>query len=132
MIRIDDTEHPIVTVTFDGDTTDEAFGKYLADMTSLVLDRRLQTLTILDARKATAVSAAQRRAQAVWLRDNARLLARYSLGTVFVIESSIIRGVLTAILWLQPMPGPHIVVPSLALGRVWAKERIAEALAPAA
>lgn len=120
-IVIDDQRRPIIVVTFDGAATDAEFDDYLRDMKARVLDRREKTVTILDARRSTGTTAAQRRKQAEWLRENDAALRSYSLGTAFVITSPIVRGVLTAILWMQPMPAPHSIVATLTEAEAWAQ-----------
>jgi hypothetical protein len=124
-IRIDESELPLLLVTFEGAATDAEFEAYLAAMSAL-LERRMITATVLDARRASGAGAAQRRRQAEWMKEHAALMRQYSAGTAFVIESALVRGVLTAILWLQPMESPHIVVATLSVARVWAKQRLRE------
>ncbi|MBC7173876.1 MAG: hypothetical protein H5U40_15655, partial [Polyangiaceae bacterium] len=41
------------------------------------------------------------------------------VGYAFVISSSLVRGALTAILWLAPMPAPHRVVGTVGEGEAW-------------
>jgi hypothetical protein len=65
-----------------------------------------------------------RRRQADWIRDNAALIKAYSACTAFVIGSPLVRGALTAILWLQPMPSPYTVLATLALAQAWALEQL--------
>jgi hypothetical protein len=125
--RIDVSRHPIVVVTFDGLATDREFEEYLAAMTKLVLDRRQPNVTILDARASGRSPATQRKKQADWLKQHDQLLRRYSLGTAFVITSPLVRGVLTAILWVQPMSTPHTVVATLDEADRWAREKLREA-----
>jgi hypothetical protein len=126
-IEIDETRRPIVLVRFIGTATDAEFDAYLVAMTDQVLARRQPTVTILDATRSTTTNAAQRKRQASWLADNAEGLRRYSLGTAFVIRSAAVRGVLTAIFWLQPLDRPYTIVASLGEAEVWAREKLREA-----
>lgn len=122
-IKFDHSDFPLVRVTFVGDATNEEFAAYLAEMGQLFL-RRKPNATVLDAREAGMTPATQRRMQAEWIREHEDDLRRFSRGTAFVISSPVIRGALTAILWLQPMPQPHVVVATVAEAEAWAKARL--------
>lgn len=125
-ITIDDSRHPLVLVTFAGTATDAEFQSYLERMETLVLQRRETNCTILDASRAGDTPAKQRRMQAEWLKRNDALLKAYSVGTAFVITSPLVRGLLTAILWLTPMPTAHVVVASIDEAEAWARARLRE------
>ena len=62
--------------------------------------------------------------QPAWLAEHRELLERDSLGTGFVITSALIRGVLTAILWMAPVPGGHRVFSSYDEAESWALEQL--------
>ena len=96
-------------------------------MTEQILARRQQTVTILDTTRSDSTSAAQRKKQADWLAKHKEDLRRYSLGTAFVIKSAMVRGVLTAIFWLQPMDRPHTIVATLSEAEGWAALKLREA-----
>ena len=72
---------------------------------------------------------AVRRRQAHWIKQNEELLRRYSLGAALVIQSPIVRGMLKAILWIQPMPQPHAVFFNIEAALAWLRERVAQARA---
>ena len=127
--RFDDSRFPLVVVTFSGSLGDDDFEAYLARMSGL-LARRSKNVTLLDARAADSPSARQRAKQADWLKANRETLQQYSLGTVFVISSAMVRGALTAILWMSPMPAGHTVVGTLEEGEHWAYERMVAAGVP--
>ncbi len=123
---IDTSRHPIVTVRFSGYISEPEFDQYLAAMTN-VINRYEKTLTILDARRAIRNPASQRKKQAEWLKTHEERLRQQSLGTVFVITSPFVRGVLTAILWLQPLPNEYAVVATLEEAEAWAARQLAAA-----
>ncbi len=125
--RIDLSRHPLVIVTFDGLATDREFEEYLSAMTRQILDRNELSVTILDASRSGRAPATQRKKQAEWLQQHQARLRQYSLGTAFVITSPLVRGVLTAILWMQSLPTPHTVVGTFAEAERWALERLAAA-----
>jgi hypothetical protein len=123
-IHIDASRHPIVVVTFVGAATDAEFQDYLASMENMMVMRRGTNCTILDATRAGNTPALQRRMQADWLKRNEELLRKHSAGTAFVINSPLVRGLLTAILWMSPMATPHTVVASLDEAERWAAAQL--------
>jgi hypothetical protein len=126
-IQIDESQRPIVVVTFSGTASDTEFDAYLDAMSKRVLGRRERTVTILDATLSDQTPAGQRKRQAQWLERHADDLARYSLGTAFVIKSALVRGALTAIFWIQPIQGAHVVVGTLPEAETWARARLHDA-----
>jgi hypothetical protein len=126
-IIVDDSRRPIVTVRFIGSVTDEEFHAYLREMEERVLGRKQPYVSIYDATLAVPTPATQRKMQAEWLRQHRDILVRCSLGVAFVIRSPLVRGVLTAILWMQPLEWPHVVVPTVADAEAWVRARLREA-----
>lgn len=126
-IVIDDERRPILLVRFEGSSTDAEFEAYLAAMLRLGIDRKEKTVTIFDSRVDTTSTAKQRKMQADWLATHREALKRYSLGSAFVIPSTLLRGALTAILWLQPLHAPYVVVSTLEEAETWVAARLREA-----
>lgn len=126
-IHIDDSRFPLVVIRYVGSTSDQEFEQYLSQMEELVLARRATNAVILDASKADAASATQRRMQAEWMKAHETTLRRYSVGNAFVITSTVVRGALTAIFWLQPPAVPSDVFSTYAAAEAWALERLAAA-----
>jgi hypothetical protein len=124
---IDVSRLPVVVVRFSGLATDAEFDEYLVSMTRLIVERKQKSVTILDARQSGRSPATQRKKQAAWISAHENLLRQYSLGTAFVITSPLVRGVLTAILWLQPLPSDYTVVGTMAEAERWAHERLRSA-----
>ncbi len=122
-IHIDDSRHPLVIVTFTGVATDAEFETYLDEM-KRNLERRRPTAMVLDATNAGSTPPTHRRRQAEWLKEHEALLKQYSAGTAFVITSPLVRGALTAILWVQPMPASHTVVATRHEAEKWAIEQL--------
>jgi hypothetical protein len=123
-IRVDDSRFPLVVTTFDGPVSDAEFEDYLQATTKKTLARQTRNVVIVDASGATRPPASQRKRQAEWLNENQALLKQYNLGTVFVISSALIRGGLTAIFWLAPMPSPTTVLATYSQAVAWAFERL--------
>lgn len=130
-IIVDAERHPRVHIRFDGAVDDDAFRRYLSEYSAQTLERGGPYTVLLDARAAGSTPSRQRRAQADWMRDNAVELARLCQGAAFVIDNVAIRGILTAILWIQKIPMPHVVVRSVDEGEAWLDEQMAAAQAQA-
>lgn len=124
-IRIDDARFPLVVIVFEGIADDREFAGYLAWMDQQ-LTRRVRCAFVLDATRAGRSPATQRRKQAEWMKANEPTLKKYSAGYAFVIDSALVRGALTAILWLQPMPAAHIVVATIQEAELWASNQLAQ------
>jgi hypothetical protein len=127
-VQIDDSRWPLVTVRFVGDTLDEDFRQYLSFLNAN-MDRaeaaQTKTAVLFDARAGGRVSASTRQQMADWIRRNAEQTRRTCVGFAFVFDSAMVRGALTAILWLVPMPAPHTVVATLLEAENWMAERFA-------
>jgi hypothetical protein len=117
----DDTRAPMVVITSSGDSTNEEFDAYLTTMTKL-LQKRQRYGIVLDARRSARPSPVQRQKQADWMKRYAAEIRAYNVGIGFVIDNAIVRGALTAILWLQPTPAPHRVFASLDAAERWVTE----------
>jgi hypothetical protein len=122
-ISFDERRWPLVRITFRGNASDDEFDGYLARMTQLV-SRGQKIATLLDARGTGAVSPVQRKKQAEWQKRHADALRRNVVGTAFVIDSSLVRGALTAILWLSPLPQPHHVTATPEEAERWARHQL--------
>ena len=124
-IEEDESRFPLVVIRFNGVASDAEFEGYL-DRQSARIARDQVNAIVIDARRAGATPAKQRRRQAQWMREHAATLARWSVGTAFVIDSAMVRGLLTAILWVQPMPTPHVIVTTMEQAESWARAKLAE------
>jgi hypothetical protein len=129
-IEIDQSRFPMVYVTFRGIATDAEFQAYLDGMTRM-LARRETNVVIMDATQAGRTPPKHRKMQSDWMKAHQDELARHSLGTAFVITSALVRGALTAILWVAPMASPHTVVGTLAEAEQWARDQLKRATANA-
>lgn len=128
--EIDESRWPLVIVTFHGAATDEEYEVYLKDRTTLLLRREMHAV-LLDASACGPMPPSQRKLQAEWQRQQADLGREYTLGTAFLFTSPMVRGILTAVLWLQPLSYPHHVASTWLDAERWAIERIRAAGLPA-
>ena len=120
-------EIPLTCLRPSGHPSDEELAESLQRITRLLDDERRagrKIAMIVDMRKAGALSANQRRISSGWMKENLRGWKQVSVGSVFIINSPIVRGVLTALLWLQPLDMPHDVVGTLDEAVRWAIDRL--------
>jgi hypothetical protein len=115
---------PILEVTYVGTIDDATFQRYLDDLAS-VLSVRQPYVLLADATRSGAPTAKQRRMQADLIREHFAGFERYCAGAAFVIESALIRGALTAILWAQKLPYEHTVVGTREDALAWLTPRVA-------
>jgi hypothetical protein len=127
-IRIDESRYPLVLVTYDGIVSDDQFREHLAQMDRMLTSGREPNVIVVDARKAGVTPPTQRKMQADWQAVNHDAIAERSLGTVFVLDSAPLRGVLTAILWLSPLPNAHAVVATKDEAWTWAEQKLRESV----
>lgn len=125
-VVFDDSSWPVIIVRFPPSCTDAEFDAYLDGLKSRLL-RGDRTCTIMDAREAGLFPPVQRKRQADWLATNRALLLKAQVGTAFVITNPVVRGVLTAITWIQPMPSEHTVVATMAEAERWAWAQLRKA-----
>lgn len=128
-IVIDEREAPLYVVSFDGVTTDDQFRNYL-DHVLCITKRGERHAMVYDATHAGWIPPSQRKLQADWMREHDKLNRDTTAGLSFVLPSPLLRGVLTAILWLQPMPCPHSIVSTLDEGLSWCRARLRDRPAP--
>jgi hypothetical protein len=120
---VNPADFPLLRITYDGPITEAEVRAYLADYDA-VLARRQRYALLLDASRAVVPSATIRRMKADFLRQRAGVLGALCLGGAYVITSPAIRGAMSAIFWLQPLPFAHVVVGTLAEGERWCHERL--------
>jgi hypothetical protein len=129
-ILFDESAFPLVAVSFDGTSTDAEIDALIGlfdRCTARSLRTRRRVAFVFDARKAHVVTAAQRRRVGEWMMQNDASSRATCAGFAFVIPSAIVRGALTAILWIAPMPAPHRVVADIGEGLAFAREQLGTA-----
>lgn len=124
-ITLDESRWPLVIVRIVGTPTDEELDAFLAESTHRLRRNEIQ-VSIIDVSKADRSPPTQRRKQAEWMRVHDDLLRRRSAGMAYVITNPMVRGVLTAIMWLQPLPVEHTVVGTLEEAERWAIAQLAK------
>jgi len=127
-IDVDESRFPLVVVTFVGRPSDAQFRAYLEQMDQIVA-RRETYATLLDASEVGNTPAVQRRMQAEWLKRHDATIRACSVGTAMVISRAAVRGLLTAILWLTPIPGEHQTFATFEDAERWCLDRLRAARA---
>jgi hypothetical protein len=125
IIKLDDI--PLTCLRPVGQPSDEELIESLQRITRLMEDQKRaqrKLVMIVDMRKAGALSAGQRRIASAWMKENLTAWKHVAIGSAFIIDSPIVRGVLTALLWLQPLDMPHDVVSNLDAAMRWVIERL--------
>jgi ABC-type transporter Mla MlaB component len=100
---------PLVICVASGDLTPDVLTRHFNEYRAL-LDRDQRYYLIFDASKVGSVDSTARRLYAEFLKANNDDLGRLCIGAAFVITSKVIRGALTAILWLANLPFPMQIV----------------------
>jgi hypothetical protein len=122
MISIEDRYWPLVLFRFSGKVTLEELNVYLKRQDEFMLrNQKTGSLVLTDNLKMWDTPVLRR--QAEWIKQNLDALSRFSVGAALVINSPIVRGMLRAILWIQPMPQPHLVCSSPDEGLRWLRAR---------
>ena len=124
-VTIDASAWPLVDITFEGVIADEDFEAYL-DHVDAYPTGDVRYVMIVNASRAYGITTQQRKMQAAWMKRRHREIAANCLGIAFVMTSPIVRGMLTAILWLQPLPCPHYTCSTRAQAQSWCEGKLAE------
>lgn len=111
-VQIDSSRWPLISVRFVGDLIESEFDDYLRFLNEN-MDRtereRCKTALVFDARQVGRVLPSIRAKMTRWIQDNTPQTRRTCAGFGFVIDSQLVRGLLTAVLWVVPIPAPHSV-----------------------
>jgi hypothetical protein len=126
MIDIDERHWPLVIFRFSKDVTLAQLNKYLARQDEL-LARHEPTASLVLAEDVKLWDTPVLRRQAEWIKQNDELLRTYGLGSALVMQSPLVRGMLKAVLWMAPMPQPHVVCGTVEEALRWLRERVAKA-----
>ena len=100
-IQIDLSHWPVVVVTPPGTpVSDQGLDDFLERFESTVRSRGCAFATVLDLRNSAAITPKQRRLMSERMRTNPENGDR-NVATAMIMSSSLMRGLLTALLWLN-------------------------------
>lgn len=117
-------EGPIVTVTPPPALTDEALKSILQSLEDC-LARGSPYVLIFDLSNSGVPNAVQRATLAAHIRKNKPRSRLWVRGVAVVASSPLVRGMLTAILWLEPLGVTHEVFATIIEARSWARPQAA-------
>lgn len=120
----------VLLVTFYGQATDEQYKAHL-DTMDAVMERHVRQVgkrwgVIIDATRWLRSNANQRKMHADWMKKHEQVMRQRSAGVAFVIDNAFVRGGLTAVLWLAPLPCPHTIVADLSEALSWVEKQLGE------
>lgn len=111
-IEVDETKFPILVVNAFGDSSDEDLFSYIRAL-NRALRREKPHVVIVDATGGTSLKGTHRKLVAEWNKENQRDLSHFRKGLILVADSTLLRGMITAIYWIHPPPFPYYPVAEL-------------------
>lgn len=129
-IRVDFSGWPIVvTTSTTGLLSDEDFEAYLVSYGTALNQRKGEYVAVVDLRQGGALTPKQR--QRLTGAMSAPETGAQCVGTALIFESTLMRGMLTAILWIQQPKYPTKVFASVMEASDWGRELLGRAPAGA-
>jgi len=122
MIEVDDRYWPLVVFRFSGEVSLPELNEYLERQDELLSRKQMMGSIVLTDNLRMWEAAVLRR-QAEWIKQHLEALRRYSIGVGLIIQSPVVRGMLKAVLWIQPMPQPHLVCATVEEALTWLRPR---------
>ena len=130
-IVVEDTQWPVVVVTFPSQFDDGDIANYLAELAAL-RSRKTPYVIVVDIANSQQLTPKQRKMQADYIKEEAQLRELFLKGVAFVAPTAIHRGILTAIFWLQKSPVQHQAFAWLDDAMTWARSALRMSIAPSA
>ena len=125
-IELDVSHWPVIVVSApDKSMPDQELEAFLDEFRLRVGDRDQPYATVLDLTHASSMSARQRKMMGERLRTSNKH-QRYNVVGAFVFTSVLMRGMLTAIMWLKKPEYPCRIFATTEEAVTWAKARMAE------
>lgn len=118
-----ENEWPLLIIEASGESSDEDLDRYIGTL-SKVLARCEPHVVIVDATRGQNLKGTHRRRVAAWNQQNEVALKKYRVGLVLVTESSVLRGLITAVYWLFSPPFPYVTANSIEEARRWAYHKL--------
>lgn len=123
-LSLDDSDWPVVVLHVpSGAHSDEAIRDVLREYKDMVLTRRVPFVMINDLRSASGVTQKQRAEMSDFL-EGEHEVASYCRGAALVFESALLRGMLTAILWVSKPVYPTRVFRTVEDASWWAYDQL--------
>jgi hypothetical protein len=123
LITLDDSQWPLLRVTFSGTLSAPEFDSYMSKMAAY-LGRGEKYLILLDTRGLSVAPTLEQRQRLVnWVRQSEPAMRQRLLGCAFVITSPFIRLAMNIMCQLKPLPCPYTIVGDLKVASAWSAER---------
>ena len=121
--KVETTDWPLVVISAEGDITPAELERHLVEYRS-VLDRDMPCAIVFDASKVGKIDAYTRRRYTEFMQQNNDDFRRLCRGIGFVINSSIVRGALTAVLWMVDFPFAYKIFATSDEAAAWARRQL--------
>lgn len=115
---------PVVRFEFIGRLTADEINQYLADSDSLIAAGK-PFASVMDGSNMLLPEAEYVRKQAIWVRDHVEDMRRLNSGIAFVVRSTLVRGVVRAVMHFQEIPVPHDWFANVDEAMAWAATQAA-------
>jgi hypothetical protein len=125
-LQLDESGFPLIVATFRGHVTPDVLAAYFAKVDAWCSNRR-RYAAVLDISCTDVPSAAERKRVAEGMAARDAGISRFCAGTAIVLTSALLRGAVTAVLWMHPMKHPHALVATRQEGKALCVEWLAEA-----
>jgi hypothetical protein len=128
-IAFDDSRWPLVIIRYGTEVDEQEFEELLRLLDENIkrsLAARHKTCVIYDSTSGYQASPRIRKRQAEWMKQQSMATRVSCAGIAFVITSAMVRGVLTAVLWLSELPTPYTVVGSMHEAERWCEKQLAQ------
>jgi hypothetical protein len=122
----DTSQWPLVVFTAVGALEDHELDAHFKEYLAL-LRRNKPYVIFMDTTQMTSTTAMFRKRYAEFFKTNETVLKHLCKGGALVITSGIVRGTLTAVLWLTPMPFPHKIVATKEEALAWLRSQLSAA-----
>lgn len=117
---------PVVCFEFLGRLSKEDLARYFSDADALVAGGKPYA-TIMDGSNMLMPEAEFVRRQVRWIQEHEQDMRRLNRGIAFVVQSTVIRGLVRAVMHFQTMPVTYAWFSKLEEATVWAAARAAGA-----
>lgn len=117
--EVDTSQFPLVRLSLRGPVTLPIARAMTAALDERVFQRKKPYRLLIDANGMEVPNAEVRRHFVDFSTANSVLVTRLCQGEAYVIPSPLVRGALTAVMWLAPFKHPHKVFGTMEEGEAW-------------
>lgn len=117
-LLVDRQSLPLLRLTYVGDYSDSELTRFLSEVEA-VLKLPGRKAGLIDLTRATPGSAKQRQTQGEWIAQHEPTLKRDIAAAAIVTDNALIRGTVTAVFWIRPLPVPTHVAATVEKAEAW-------------